>query len=194
MLVRRFATNIILILLLSACASATYVPPSHVNRTNDYQVIVYQPYDVVWKKLIQFSAKTFFSIDNYEKESGLITLSFGSSSPEEFVSGGEWKYQGMNGEFSGDYVEFLHKFYRAKLQGKMNIVVSSIDDNKTKVAVHARYVLTVPPTQNSNGDTWAFDTGNCATVRVTNPAPGTPSNRTVCPTYVAEKSIISAIK
>ena len=39
----------------------------------------------------------------------------------------------------------------------------------------------------------AFDTGNCATVNVSNPAMGTDSERTICPTYKAEKAILNAI-
>jgi len=183
---------------LSGCVSVPkpiYTPPEQTNNTDKYQIILDQPFDEVWKKLIQYSAKTFFSIDNYEKQSGLITLSFGSADPVQFITGGRLYWElpptvkfptpgGYFHIFDGDIVEYLRIYYDGTLDGKMNIAVTSLDKNKTKVAVHARYIFITA------NNTWVFDSGSCCTVI----ASGKTKGVTICPTYLAEKSILSALK
>ena len=184
----------IIFLFLLGCSSATYTPPDHTNEASEYQIIVNHPYDTVWKKLIQYAAKTFFVIDNYEKESGLIIFTFSSVNPEQFVTGGHWTYQGPEGNFSGDYVKFLRSFHNAILKGRINIAVTDLGKNRTKIEVHVRYILAVPMSQNIRETIWAFDTGHCSTKTIGNRVSGTPATRTICPTYAIEKSILAALK
>jgi len=181
------------IILIIGCASANYVAPTHVNNLNNYSRIIEKSFDETWQRLIEYSASTFFSIDNFEKESGLITLSFGSSNPSRFVTGGQWEANWGTNHFSGDYVDFLNQHYNGTLNGKMNIVVSKINENKTKVTVNARYIFNVPATNNSNALTWSFDSGNCGTIRV-NAISGTSPERTICPTYKAENDILKSLE
>ena len=145
--------------------------------------------------MIQYSASTFFSIDNFEKESGLLTLTFGSSNPSQFITGGHWEATAINEHFSGDYVDFIDKYYKAELLGKINIVVTSIDETKTKVTVNVKYVFiaTVYIGNKPDSDTYSFTSGNCATIAVKKPISGTPPTRTICPTYKAENAILKAI-
>jgi hypothetical protein len=181
------------VLLIVGCISATYMKPNHVDKKENYVTIVQKDYDQVWKQLIEYSATTFFSIDNYEKDSGLITLSFGSSKPSEFITGGQWETTGSV-NFNGDYVDYLTIYRNGRLNGKMNIVISKISENETRVTVNARYIFSTPSSQQVRSLVWSFDTGNCGKVRVANPAMGTEPFRTMCPTYKAEKAIINAVK
>lgn len=181
------------ILLVDGCMTATYVKPTHVDKKEKYTVSVNKDFDQVWKQLIEYSASTFFSIDNYEKDSGLITLTFGASRPSEFITGGQWKSTGIK-NFEGDYVKCLSMYRNGKLNGKMNIVVSKNSNHETRIIVNARYIFSIPSTQQSRSMTWSFDTGNCDTIKVANPAQGTRPYRTMCPTYKAENAIINAVK
>jgi predicted small lipoprotein YifL len=195
MSVLRVLLLILIVSLLGACGvKGTYSPPRHDNNHNKYTVTLNRPYDEVWKSLIQYSASEFFAIDNYEKDSGLITLDFGASSPSEFITGGDWTFTAPNFNFAGDYVEFMEKYRNASLNGRMNIVVIPIDDSTTRVSVNARYIFTVPSNQYSPGDTFSFDTGACKTKTISNAASGTVPSRTLCPTYKAEEAILKALR
>jgi hypothetical protein len=192
-----FVRNILLVCLgifLVGCATGTYAPPMHSADKTKYSIELDKPFDTVWQDLIQYAAGTFFAIDNYEKDSGLITLSFGSNDPAQFITGGQWTAKNLSQSYSGDYVDFLHRYHGATLEGKMNIVVMAIDENRTRVQVNARYIFSAPPVQNVPGTVWSFDTGSCGTSQVFNPVQGTGNTRTICPTYKAEEAVLSALK
>lgn len=82
---------LLLSLLILGCVSAKYTPPIVDNSHENYSRTINKSFDDTWKALIQHSASTFFGIENFEKESGLITLSFGASNPSDFITGGHWK-------------------------------------------------------------------------------------------------------
>jgi hypothetical protein len=177
---------IFILIFISGCGTANYVKPTHIDKKEKYNLTINKDFDQVWKQLIRYSASTFFAIDNFEKDSGLITLSFGASKPSDFITGGHWEMKFRN--FDGEYVDYITKFFDYDLTGKMNIVVSKISDTSTSVIVNARYIYSAA------GNMWVFDTGNCDTVTAKNPAFGIPPNRTICPTYKAENSIINALR
>jgi len=190
-------------IILSSCVSisAIYKPPTQENLKSNYSKIIDKNYDDVWNALINYSASTFFGIENFEKESGLLTLSFGASTPQDYITGGYWKTDLVYGanqlHFEGDYVEYLSIYQNGSLIGKMNIVVKKITDNSTQVIVNARYVFTSNGTD-ANGrnysNTWSFNTGECKEVAVSNATKGTPPIRTICPTYKAENAILEALE
>lgn len=186
----------ITIFVLWGCASATYVAPKSSNEIKNYSRVINKSYDDTWKALIEYSASTFFSIDNFEKASGLLTLSFGASNPSEFVTGGQWNASSLNNHFSGDYADYLVQYQNGILNGKMNIVVSQIDSSHTKVTVNARYIFTAIAVYDNRNytNTWSFDSGNCGTINVSLPTRGTQPQRTICPTYKAESEVLKAIE
>jgi|GEM_PF-2273283 len=194
------------IVFISSCAiysaNVTYLKPEQDFDENNYSVVLDKTFDEVWSKLIEYSASTFFSIENYEKASGLITLNFGVSTPSDFITGGFWEvnwknnYTGEKSSFTGDYVDYLVKRYNAKLSGKMNIVVLNIAENKTKVIVKARYIFTSDDSYSAD-EIYSFDTGNsCTHTSYTpyNKEQDADKSRTICPTYKAENAIINALK
>ena len=191
---------IFLTFALSSCMTASYTKPTHNNSNEKYSITVQKDFDTVWKQLIQYSASTFFAIDNYEKESGLITLSFGALKPSDFITGGHWKASSPKIKFDGDYVDYISLYANGTLTGKMNIVVTEVSKNKSTIKVNARYIFTLPAQMSQYtvvpGTTWIFDTGNCNTSVVSNSgtASGTSKARTICPTYKAENAVINALK
>ena len=178
---------VLLSIILVGCTvgTATYVQPIVTSSTEQYSMVISDEFDNVWMKLIEYAGSTFFTIDNYEKDSGLVTLSFGAANPSEFITGGHWKTSISN--FDGDYVDYLTLYYNGKLTGRMNIVVLKISEEETRVNVNARYIFS------SQHDTWAFNTGSYDTIMVTNPAAGTEPQRTLCPTHKAEEAVLNAL-
>ncbi|MHC4378236.1 MAG: hypothetical protein ACYS26_16670 [Planctomycetota bacterium] len=188
--------------------SADYTDPDTSSSESDWSRTIDRDFDVVWQSLIDHVSGTFFAIDNFEKESGLITLSFGASNIDDFVDGGQWTFKRTAGpdpitgapitalEFEGNYAEYTERHLNAELTGSMNIFVREIESDRTVVKVRARYVVVIA--QATTGglikNTWSFDTGGSDTVMISNPTKGTPPTRTFTPTHLAEKTILSAVE
>ncbi len=171
---------------LGGCATSSYSPPTVSSvAANKYTLVIEKPYEETWSSLISHAASTFFAIDEFEKDSGLMTLSFGTSDPGRFINCGTWS----SSQYVGEYVSFLARMQGGTLSGKMNILVRAISDDQSEVRVNARYIFIAPP------DSWAFDTGGSASASVgSQSAYGTGTTiRTCKPTYEAENSILAAM-
>lgn len=185
---RTYIPLIVTVLFLQGCATASYTPPpTAAADPSEYTIIVNKPYDVAWQDLINHASSTFFAIDQFEKDSGLMTLEFGASDAARFIDCGEWN---DSTGFSGNYASHLAQRFNGTLSGKMNILVSPEGDDQSRIRVNARYIFQAPP------QTWTFDTGSSATVDVgTSAAMGTGTGvRTCKPTYVAENSVLDALR
>ena len=181
------------ILILSGC-SGKYTPPSF-GSPGEYSVVIDESFDETWGKVIDYSSSTFFSIDNFEKESGLLTLEFGGSDPSSFIDCGNFEAKSPKVNYNGSYVGYLETYANGNLAGKMNISIKPVSETKTRVRVNARYIFSaIMPTNPPSSYKWVFDTGSSKTLIVQNNAPGTSPRRTCKPTYAAESNIIEGIK
>ncbi len=82
-----FFSIICLCLLLASCTG--YTPPDISGfASKSFSKTVESNYDDTWEKLIDYSSEFFFTIDRFEKESGLIILSFDAPNPTDYVSMG----------------------------------------------------------------------------------------------------------
>lgn len=198
--VAAISSAILIALLLSGCATAQYTPPTSMSQKNRFTQTLDETFDDAWKRLVSYASKSFYSIENFEKDSGLMTLSFSLSSFDEYVDCGMWSIKAMQG-FDGPYARYIQN-KGATLSGKMNIIVVSEEKNKSILTVRARYIIT-STTQGRNPfsgqyfsftDTWTFDTNGKGSITVRNPAPGpgTPV-RTCMPTHKLETEIIEGI-
>jgi hypothetical protein len=192
-------SSISLFSLSCAMQTATYSPPV-IAADNDpvWERELALPFDDVWEALIDHASGTFFAIENFEKESGLMTLSFGASDIVRFVDGGHWTSDwrpagGKLRQFDGNYVTYLEETKNGELVGSMNIFVKRVGERNTLVKVRARYVVTASP-RTANQNTWSFDTGGTDTVVAKNPAAGFSPERTMRPTHAAELSILNAVE
>jgi len=198
----------ITLFIASASASAVYTPPAQNNSEKQFSKIINKPYDEVWDNLINYAASTYFGIENFEKESGLLTLSFGASNPEEYITGGYLKVDIKNinesRHFEGDFVKYHALYNSVSLIGKMQIVVKKKNEIATQVIVNAKYVFTINQKILTNSgsnlyyayvpETWSFNSGNCGETIMAFPEDGTAPNRIICPTYKAENAILNALK
>jgi len=180
---------------LLGCATGTYTPPQAAAEPPQYERVVKKSFDDTWTSLIDYTSQAFFGIDRFEKASGLMTLNFGSSEPARFIDCGHMKAQGAAQSIDMPYAKYVNDRFGAKLDGKMNIVVRSLDPKRTLVRVNARYIFIVPaqtlpqiPSQ-----TWTFDSGGEATIHVLGATAGTSPTRTCRPTYAAERAVLDAV-
>ena len=180
-------------LLLTACMAGSYQAPISDRDTADFTKTVGRPFDEVWTDLIDHASATFFAIENIEKASGLITLSFGASNPGDYIDCGRIQASGLIASFGGPYVNYIVRSYRGQLNSRINIFVRSIDADTTAIRVNASYVFRGAD-ERTGIDTWSFESGGHATIYVRAHIMGTNSARTCQPTYLAERIILDAME
>ena len=176
------------LLLISSCARyPTYTQPNrYLTQQEKYARTINKRFNEVWTALIDYSAGTFFAIDNYEKDSGLLTLSFGADNPSDYVDCGHIKTVTI--KFDGPVIEACEFHGDADLDGSMNIFVKPILSNVTQVKINARYVLKL--FDGAARQTWAFDSGGSDAKRFS----GIQENVVCVPTNKAETTILDGIE
>lgn len=169
-------------LMVSGCvtSSSNYSGPS-ISGKVDNEVIIDEGFEVVWDRLVRNLSADFFVINNIEKASRLINLSFSSQSPSEFIDCGNTSrtFKNMAGTQSYNYITANSSYYTTtdannqvfnvvrstELDGRVNIYVAP-ESGKTQVRVNSRYILNVnlaftnalnQPAGSKTG-TWSFNT------------------------------------
>lgn len=180
----RTAHAIAVCLLTAGCASTTkYTPPIHEVNLRPNAVRIQAPRDEVWARAVPRLGKQFFVINNLDKSSGLINVSY-SGDPEKYVDCGE-----INTRFSTIQGDQAYVFpasrgkQRFKLQhpiaglidvertmdldGRVNLIFEEVGPSETTVTATAKYVLTKTLRANApNGfmrDTISFNSGGSDT-------------------------------
>ena len=204
-----FLSSLVMIIALSSCAVekknltenvGKYVPPNIDDTNFKNSVITNKNFHETWTSVIDFIDDSFFKIQNLEKDSGLITLSFGSNEPENFIDCGDFEYTlFFTGEkFKGSYIDYAKSGLLAVLEAKMNINIQKIDNESTKVSINTNYTFS---TQHALGyydpelnQTYSFVSGGYQTIDVLYPISGSIPTRTCKSTNFAENSIFNVIK
>jgi hypothetical protein len=167
-----------------ACATGKFTrisPTQPVKVSNIIQVPL--PKEQAWSRLISGLAGSFFAINNLDKQSGFVNISY-TGDPEQFVDGGELiftvsnlrgnrKYQFPASRAHAQYEEVVSGVLcgierQLDLDGRVNILVEEIDSTSSKVTVNVRYVLNLKLSgQTVTGDpvtpyqeTISFNTGH----------------------------------
>ena len=146
----------------TGCASQTslsYLDPTPQEAANTQ--IFGADINKVWDAAIKSIGEQFFVLDNIEKDSKIITLSFSVDNPEEYIDCGLLTYDnsgGMSGNgqtsFAGaaKYATFLRsdgtphpKLFerRTKLEGKVNIIFSTEGKNKTRAIINSHDIMSI---------------------------------------------------
>ena len=186
-----FSTLAISTILSGCLTTGNYEPPA-MPQSPTFSRVVAADFENTWRAIIDHVSSTFFVIENFEKDSGLVTVSFGSAEPHRFVDCGYARVQWFDEQyvahkFDGHYVTFLTTVQNGSLSGRMNISARPTSEGETEVRVNARYIISAPP------EIWSFDSGSSATVTVRNAVQGMGDTRTCVPTYVAERDILTAV-
>ena len=206
---RKIFTSLIMTIFLSSCAVekkkltenvGKYIPPNVDDTNFKNTVITTKNFDETWTSVINFVNDSFFKIENLEKDSGLLTLSFGSKEPENFIDCGDFEYRLFftAEEFKGSYIDYVKSGLLAVLEAKMNINIQKIDNESTKISINTNYTYS---TQHALGyydpklnQTYSFESGSYQTIDVINPIKGSIPTRTCKSTNFAENAILNVIK
>lgn len=150
--------SVLWICTLAGCATGSTTRQSHKEYTAEEKAnskTVNLSKDQLWEKLIPAIGKSFFSINNVDKASGFINLTF-SGDPQRYVDCGslmtsvknlwgpreyqidlaaaESRYEAIN---NNDLFQIYRKL---TLEGKINLVVEKVNTG-SKITVNTRYVL-----------------------------------------------------
>jgi len=155
--------------LFSGCTklgtnSLKYEKPLSTNLPNNNKIIN-KPFDKVWDNLVSELATSFFVINNIDKESRIINISFHSNTPNQFVDCGKttrnFSFNKQTETYSYDTAEsssFKHAGKwgpyqnlpsvldlnrKVSLDGRINIYIAPLDENTTKISVNVKYILLI---------------------------------------------------
>lgn len=195
-------------LLLGCAGRLDYVPPTVQSRP-DNSIVVNKPRDVVWKQIVPALGKQFFVINNMDKDSGFINLSY-SGDPERYVDCGRIVSYVKNArgertyDFPGSKSEQQYEIMNSNglflvnrkmsLEGRINLTFEEISSDKTRVTANTKYVLSRASTvQNAGGGipqsfnhTMSFNSGQSGTL------PGQEGKHLEChPTGLLEREVLS---
>ena len=202
-----FLSSLVITILLLSCAVekekltenvGKYVPPNIDDTNFKNSVITNKNFDETWNSVLDFVNDSFFKIENIDKDSGLLTLSFGSKETENFIDCGDFEYTLFftGEEFKGSYIDYAKSGLLAVLEAKMNINIQKNDNESTKISINTNYTYS---TQHALGyydpklnQTYSFESGG--SIDVINPIKGSIPTRTCKSTNFAETAIFNAIK
>ena len=163
---KNFVSIFIIFFVLSGCATTlandtyNYQPPTLKQIENE--ITVNKSFSETWDSLVSDLAKTFYVINNIDKESRLLNVSFSSTSNiPDYVDCGitdrSFQLASRNEDViyeAAGYSEFftnsatqlsepnttyLHIFRQPYLEGRANIYIAPENNSQTKVSVNARY-------------------------------------------------------
>jgi len=161
---------------IQGCATAAtgtldYRPPEQSVITNE--ATVDKRFEAVWSDLVRQLAKGYFVVNNIEKESRLINVSFSTTNPEDYIDcgvsnrvfsqgstivntsynvAGDSSYKYGGGIDSTGANAIIHYVDRTtSLEGRINIYVAP-DETMTDVSVNVRYILTIRISGRTNAE------------------------------------------
>ena len=141
-------------------STSNWIPPTSRDVANE--LTVDRPFEAVWDELVGELAKSFYVINNIEKASRLINVSFATDSPEEYIDCGRTQRTYQRGSETQDIdyalaasstfkyapptgnntVVVQDVIRRTSLEGRANIYVAPLE-NRTQVTANVKYILTV---------------------------------------------------
>lgn len=145
-------------LVVSGCATSnmSYVPPSEPIITNTKTIN--QPFDQIWDKMVKELSSDFFVINNIDKSSRLINISFSTDKPSTYVDCGitNRSFENARGKQNYRYATADSTLYtftntngvvfnasrKTRLEGRANIYVAP-EAAGTNITVNTKYVLNV---------------------------------------------------
>jgi len=158
------------VLFLAGCASVT---PSTFNHSEGKQAVIRNSidtsasFDTVWDSVVSKLSQSFFVINNIDKQSRIINISFNVDSPEKYIDCGtsQRSFDFQNEHMVYDYPVAASNSYRmmttwnsgalpavvtmnrkAKMDGRANIYIAPNQAGGSTVSVNSIYVWSVDVT------------------------------------------------
>lgn len=199
--------------IVSGCAGKLdYVRPTPPASASVNYKIIDRPREAVWNTSVPELGKQFFVINNLDKSSGLINISY-SGDPEKYIDCGRITSYVMNarGErtynFAGAKAQQTYEIMNANglfildrkmsLDGRVNLIFEELTPNRTKVTANTRYVVQRQSTvrnaatnfPQSSSDSISFNSGGSASFS------NSDGRTTDClATGALESEVLSAVK
>jgi hypothetical protein len=157
----RLVVTTLLSIFLVACAGMAgkveYVRPLTEPGLSTNVKIIERPREMVWNSTVPVLGKQYFVINNLDKSSGLINLSY-SGDPEQYIDCGRIisYVKNARGERTYDFAaskaqqsyEIMNTmtglFFidrRMNLEGRVNLVFEEIGQTTTRITANTRYVV-----------------------------------------------------
>jgi hypothetical protein len=173
-----------LVFFLVGCAGKIEITRPTAPEAGTNVKLIAKPRDAVWNGAVPNLGKQFFVINNIDRSSGLINISY-SGAPEKYVDCGEFSSYVKNARGERTYRfpgasanetyqamvnnNLLNINRRMSVDGRMNLVFEEIGPNQTRVSANTRYVVNRQvQIQNAQGqtanrtDSISFNSGNGA--------------------------------
>ena len=153
---------------LWGCAAIPHSTQYYIEPTTEYEIVtekrIDKPFEEVWDGLVENLSKSFFIINNIEKTSRIINVSFSTDRAEQYVDCGEttrtfsrgsvnetyqyevasqstYKEGGTGGRYNNlPYVMTVNR--KPSLKGRSNIYIAPEGDG-TIVTVNTKYIMTL---------------------------------------------------
>ena len=143
---------------VSACAGkqdyVRPVPPQNTSNT----VTVERPREIVWNASVPELGKQFFVINNLDKSSGLINISY-TGDPEKYIDCGEvtsyvrnlrgertYKFPASKAQQVYEVMDNAGNLFGIErtmsLEGRVNLIFEEASKTSTRVTANTRYVVT----------------------------------------------------
>ena len=199
---------------LTGCAGKLdYIrPTAQIDPTANVK-IVNRSRDAVWNASVPELGKQFFVINNLDKSSGLINISY-NGEPEKYIDCGRitsyvknargertYNFSGAKGRQIYEIMDPSGLFRvdrKMSLEGRINLVFEALSPNQTRVTANTRYVVqrqqviqnaahVIPYT---SSDSISFNSGNKASF----PAGSDGRSAECVATGALEREVLSAIQ
>lgn len=156
------------IIVLAGCATQG-ISTAHVTKPNkpafSYEKTIDRPQGAVWDKLVKNIAQSFFVINNIDKESRIINLSYSSNRPQDYVDCGRTKRTYSDGKATESFeygvtdnfvtykvtpasqpdIRFIEVgtiIRNTSLDGRANVYVAP-ENNGTVISVNAKSIVKI---------------------------------------------------
>jgi hypothetical protein len=149
--------------MITGCAknglsTYSYSKPNSYEFSNE--IIVDTNFEKVWDGMVAELAKTFFTINNIDKASRIINVSFYSQDADKYIDCGQSHRKTTRGDITraydypvagdnsytlegpgAEFIEWSLQIHRdVKIEGKINIYLAPISNDKTKVSTNVRFI------------------------------------------------------
>lgn len=154
----RVVAVLVPILIVGCAGKVDYVRPTAYIAPQANVMTVERPRDLVWNASVAELGKKFFVINNLDKSSGLMNISY-TGNPESYVdcgritsfvknAQGERTYEFAGAKEQQSYevmnpgVGLFFVDRRMNLEGRVNLIFEEVGPNTTRVTANTRYVVT----------------------------------------------------
>ena len=216
-----WSVSMLLTMLVTGCASthtADYLS-SEMTRKVGNEVLSGMPFDRTWDRLVERLSQDFFVINNIDKQSRLINISFSSNDPGQYidcgrvartfktpsgkkehydyaVAGGATYKEGRGFDYNRMHDVIAHVTNRTNVEGRINIYIAPKGRTNTKVSVNTRYIFTVQKRGHIDYGSYSIPiTGDLIKVAFNTNEPSDDATIPVCFSKgVIEEKILSMVK